>query len=108
MLLPALIAGLFDKRAIVLVEPPLLARPAGSSCGSVFRLSLGPFRIPPGPVPPSPPAASLLMLKPLETMVPPLLTKLAPVAPVLKMELRSDIPTEPELKMPPATVELLL
>ena len=52
--------------------------------------------------------ASLLMLKPLETMVPPLLTKLPPLAPALKMELRTDIPEEPELKMLPAIVELLL
>src|SRR3954469_3587828 len=78
---------------MVLIPPPLSARPAELNFGSVLRTSPVPLRKPPGPVPARPPAASLLMLWPNDVivavaLVPGLFPKFITPAPPRKMLFR--------------------
>src|SRR3954453_4520891 len=73
-------AGLVETKAWVAVRPPLSAR--GLTCGSVFRISPGPLRKPPGAEPASPPAASSARLWPNEVTV----------APLPEMKFGDDVP----------------
>src|SRR4051812_38150755 len=88
---------------MVLIPPPLSASPAALNFGSVLRTSPGPLRKPPGPVPASPPAASLLILWPNDVivavvLVPGLFAKFITPAPPRKMLFRS---TTVALAVPP-------
>src|SRR5436309_1122230 len=103
--LPALIAGLPASSAMVCVGPPLVASPAGSSCGLVLQNEV-PVAVA-QLVPVKPHVVPSSMLCPPSVMVPPLAAPQLPPEVLLATTLLTSVSAPKLLRMaPPAPVLL--